>query len=364
MNGNGDRSPMGDGNPAADGASPADSWADAPVPAVVAVLPVADLDRSLAFYLALGFVLRSRYEDHYAIVGYGGAELHLGASAEVAGTFSWSGCYLRVEDAAAVHRRWIAAGAREISAPAPQPYGQLEFATEDPDGNLWRVGSPIPAEPGEPATAPSSPTNRGNPERNNDVATGSDPALVAQAPTDGSTGTTTDSWFDIVAGGRCAGCGLDLRDVARDELSGRVRYEASLWPALLASDDDAIRVRPRPSTWSALEYGAHVRDVLSLFADRVMRMLAEDSPELGWWDHEAAIDDGWDNELEAAAVADDLLRNADHLGAVLDRVPNDDGWPRVGVRRAGEEFTIELLARFALHELVHHRQDAQQSANG
>lgn len=338
---------------------PPDSTANGPVPAVVAVLPVADLDRSLAFYLALGFELRSRYEDHYAIVGYGGAELHLGASAEVAGTSSWSGCYLRVDDAVEVHRHWIAAGAREIHAPIAQPYGQLEFATEDPDGNLWRVGSALDLGDGpNPVAAPTDTDAEAD-----DLALAPTVAetSVDQPPSDGSLGTTTDAWFDVVSGGRCAGCDLDVSDVDTSDLGRRISTEASAWAALLASDDDAIRVRPEPTTWSALEYAAHVRDVLSVFADRVMRMLAEDGPELGWWDHEAAIENGWDNALEAAAVADDLQRNADHLEAVLARVP-PDGWARVGLRRAGEEFTIELLARFALHEVVHHRGDAHRSA--
>ena len=52
-----------------------------------------------------------------------------------------------------------------------------------------------------------------------------------------------------------------------------------------------VRARPAPDTWSALEYACHTRDVLSVFNRRVLLMVAEDRPELGWWDHEAAADD-------------------------------------------------------------------------
>lgn len=368
-----------DPDPPAAGAAE-DRWEGAPVPDIVAVLPVADLDRSLAFYRSLGFEVRSRYdEEGYGIVGFEGAELHLTENPDLAGTMSWSGCYLRVGDAAEVHRRWIGAGAREVQPPIAQPYGLLEFATEDPDGNLWRVGSPLDAgtsdEAERPVDGPVVDDPAGDGPAGHDATAEHTPmppvaaraaevegdaGTAATSPTDGSAGTTDASWYSIVAAGPCAGCGLDSSAGAVQGLGSRIRDEASRWAALLATDDDAIRVRPTPETWSALEYAAHVRDTLTVFADRAMRILAEDRPELGWWDHEAAIEDGWDNELEAAAVADDVARNAEHLATVLARVPAD-GWTRIGTRRAGEDFTVELLARFALHEVVHHRHDARAS---
>jgi hypothetical protein len=116
----------------------------------------------------------------------------------------------------------------------------------------------------------------------------------------------------------------------------------------------------RPRTWSALEYGVHVRDVLNVFSERIVRTLAEHEPELGWWDHEAAIDDGMANESDVGAVVDDLGRNASKLSEAL-RLVDEDDWPRGATRIPAERFTIELMARFALHEVVHHRADAERS---
>jgi len=313
---------------------------DQPAPAAVAVpvLPVADLVRSLAWYGRLGFEVGAAYDD-YAILTFEGAELHLAENPSIAGTLSWSGAYLRVPDAAAVHRSWMDVGAREVAPVADQPYGIREFATEDLDGNLWRVGSPVPDGPLD-----------------------GDAPQEAEAPVDGGPGTTEASWRAVVASGRpCAGCGLVAADGTVASLAGRVRDEAHRWAAVLGdADDDAVRARPEPGTWSALEYGAHVRDVLSVFTERIVRTRAEDQPELGWWDHEAAIEDGWDNESDVAAVVDDLARNASHLTEALDLVPAD-AWDRTATRRDGEAFTIELLARFALHEVAHHRVDAERS---
>lgn len=334
----------------------------------VPVLPVDDLARSLAFYTRLGFEIRSEY-DGYAILGFGDAELHLAQNDMGPDYFSWSGAYLRVDDADAVHAAWAVAGARIIKAPTDEPYGIREFATEDPDGNLWRIGSPL-AGPDEPdrsghdgaddGEAPAgTATDPGPADVTDDASSTSEPG---EPPTDGSVGTNDASWFEIVTGGgRCAGCGLVAADGAAEGLPARLLDEADRWRALLdAADDDAVRFRPDADTWSALEYAVHVRDTLGVFTERVARMLVETDPDLGWWDHEAAIADGMANELEVASVSDDLVRRAGDLRAALARVDGDT-WQRRGVRRGSETFTIESTARFAVHELVHHRGDAQRS---
>lgn len=107
----------------------------------VPVLPVSNVRRAIEFYESLGFEVVATY-DEYAIVNFEGAEVHLARMDGIDPRNTMSGAYLRVDDAAAVHRRWIDAGAREIQPVATQPYGITEFATEDIDGNLWRVGSP------------------------------------------------------------------------------------------------------------------------------------------------------------------------------------------------------------------------------
>ena len=111
--------------------------------------------------------------------------------------------------------------------------------------------------------------------------------------------------------------------------------------------------------WSALEYAAHVRDVLKKFADRVERTLGEHEPVFGWWDHErAAIEEAY-NAQDPEVVAGVLRDSAERLAALAERVP-EWGWNRGATRRPGEHFTTEGLLRFALHEMRHHRVDAQQ----
>lgn len=317
---------------------------------LVAVLPSADLDRAEVWYGRLGFQVVA---DHpgYRILAAGTVHLHLRHQDDAEPARSESGVYLYLPDPDAlrqVHAAWEAAGARIISVPEDQPYGLLEFATEDLDGNLWRVGAPTADGEGV-AESPVDPEEG--------AASGS-PALATDATVDG---VTDVDWFAVVISGHCERCGTKPADGAASSVGSRIRDEAYRWTTVLRpADDDAVRQRSAPGVWSALEYGAHVRDVLALFSDRVLRMLAETEPELGWWDHEAAIEDGFANESDREAVADDLMANADRLAEVLQQVSGDQ-WERGGTRRDGERFTIELLVRFALHEVTHHRIDAERS---
>jgi hypothetical protein len=99
-----------------------------------------------------------------------------------------------------------------------------------------------------------------------------------------------------------------------------------------------------------------VRDVLSVFDARIGRMLTEEAPELGWWDHEGAVEaDAYEQQVPAE-VAGAIATNASALSSTLAAVP-EDGWDRTGTRRDGELFTVVGAARFTLHEGTHHLLD-------
>jgi hypothetical protein len=116
-----------------------------------------------------------------------------------------------------------------------------------------------------------------------------------------------------------------------------------------------------PETWSALEYAAHVADVLRVFGERVRRCRLEDEPELEWWDHDAAAVEDRYNERAVADVRTAIADGAVALALTLPRLDDPDGWERSGTRRGRERFTVDGLARFALHESAHHRLDARKA---
>jgi len=107
--------------------------------AAVPILPSADLDRAQACYTYLGFQVQCRAED-YLQIALGSIELHFYLAPEHDPFTNSAGCYLRVDDPAALRAAWSADGVDCLECPTPAHYGATLFAVIDPDGNTLRIG--------------------------------------------------------------------------------------------------------------------------------------------------------------------------------------------------------------------------------
>jgi hypothetical protein len=163
----------------------------------------------------------------------------------------------------------------------------------------------------------------------------------------------TKNWSWVVERA-CPQCGFDPSAVAFRQIPELLRDDARRWNQVLAGP--AARIRPDASTWSPLEYAAHMRDVLRVFTDRFALMLHEDDPTFVNWDQDAAAVDERYNEQDPALVALEIAVAADEAAAVLDAVPDADQ-DRPGRRGDGTRFTVESLARYVAHESTHHLWD-------
>jgi len=152
----------------------------------------------------------------------------------------------------------------------------------------------------------------------------------------------------------CPECGFDAPGLARERVPDAIRDNATLWEVVLGTDDAAVR--PAPHLWSPLEYACHVRDVNRIFDERARLMLAEDGPAFAAWDQDAAAVEQDYGSQDAAKVAEEVVAAAEAVAATYESVP-DDAWQRTGTRSNGDEFTVDTLARYHLHDLVHHAHD-------
>jgi uncharacterized protein (DUF952 family) len=170
-----------------------------------------------------------------------------------------------------------------------------------------------------------------------------------------------------VQSGPCPRCALDPTATRLDRLAPAVNEAAASWGRWLLGESappdalGAVRTRPDESTWSALEYACHVRDLLTIFDARLALVLIEDEPDVGWWDHEATARDERYNEQDPTLVAVRIIANAAALAERIEPLHADE-WNRLSTRRGTEEFTVSGMARFCLHEVHHHLRDAQRSA--
>ena len=156
----------------------------------------------------------------------------------------------------------------------------------------------------------------------------------------------------------CPDCGHDSSLVADADMPRALTDAVAVWAATLATADVAsLRRWPGLDVWSPLEYACHTRDVIAVFEERVRRTAADPGQQLGWWDHAAAVTDEKYNEQVPVLVAEAMAANARRLGQTLADLDSAD-WDLSAERRPGEHFTIRGMARFVLHEIVHHHWDA------
>lgn len=157
----------------------------------------------------------------------------------------------------------------------------------------------------------------------------------------------------------CDDCGFDPAEVAFRDVPRLVRENAAAWPVELARSD--ARTRPDDATWSPLEYGAHVRDVFRKFEERLVLMLAEDAPTFANWDQDVtAVEDRY-AEQDPAVVSAELFEAAERVAAAFEAVGDED-LGRTGLRSDGSAFTVETLARYFVHDPVHHLHDVRRTA--
>ena len=155
----------------------------------------------------------------------------------------------------------------------------------------------------------------------------------------------------------CAECGFDAAAVHHTDVADHIRSDAVDWVSRLSEPD--VRTRPKPTVWSTLEYGCHVRDVHRIFNDRVQLMLAEDEPRFPNWDQdETAIADDYAAQ-DPATVATELLDAAGIVADTYTNVPTG-AWSRRGLRSNGSEFTVATIAIYHLHDIAHHAYDVSR----
>jgi hypothetical protein len=147
----------------------------------------------------------------------------------------------------------------------------------------------------------------------------------------------------------------------RESLGGQLIDSAAAWRTfLLGADDDYLRAVPGPGIFSPIQYGAHVRDIQGVYADRIVLMLEQDDPVFAQFN---PAEDEWDgfNTLEADSLADGIEAQARRLAGILERLQPPD-WDRTMTRDGGSDgvyqFTVAGLASYAVHESHHHLLDA------
>ncbi len=126
---------------------------------------------------------------------------------------------------------------------------------------------------------------------------------------------------------------------------------------LQTADDSYLRTNPAADVWSPIQYGAHVRDMVRVFGDRILLAVREENPTVGWFDPGP---EGWDryNRMPVDELIADLEDQVRRFAAIVAERRAGD-WDRTAMRDGVDRFTVSGLACFAVHEAHHHLLDAQ-----
>jgi DinB superfamily len=167
----------------------------------------------------------------------------------------------------------------------------------------------------------------------------------------------------VVEGDRefCPVCRFEWAAVPPGVVTGRVtKATDSIISALSGSGD--IASRPAPERWSALEYGAHVRDVLLLIRDRLVNTVVEETPTPPKLHRDERVDLGLYSTETQQSVCESLAVSADLFRRFFDTVAPDNAERTVVYSKDfGGVRTLAWTGAQAVHESEHHLSDIEEN---
>jgi DinB superfamily len=165
----------------------------------------------------------------------------------------------------------------------------------------------------------------------------------------------------VAAVDHCDECGFTY-DLATAEAAGPAIVAGAGAVAAMVADPAADpRPRRRPGVWSPLEYGCHLRDVLLVQRERVLRARREDRPTFEPMGRDERVDhDGYAGQ-DPAAVARQLGDAAALFANVLARLGPGD-WERRVVYTYPQPWdrSLRWVAVHTVHEVTHHTLDVRR----
>ena len=159
---------------------------------------------------------------------------------------------------------------------------------------------------------------------------------------------------------RCDECGFAYDLDTSPEAADAIRAGAGQLAEHVRSAGDDVRSRPAADTWSILEYGCHVRDVLLVQRERVLAARRVETPWPDPMGRDSRVEHDGYGEQDPEAVARQLIDAAALFTNVLDRLGEAD-WDRTLGYNYPEptERTLRWVAVHTRHEVEHHLGDAR-----
>jgi hypothetical protein len=158
----------------------------------------------------------------------------------------------------------------------------------------------------------------------------------------------------------CDECGFDGRPLTLKDVSAQLRDVPAGVQALLAgSDEPSLRRRPDPTTWSAVEYLGHLRDLMAWHRFLIERAVEEVRPKVPPVDPDQSVASSGYGDADVEELTGQFVRRVERLCGRIDSLrPGEE--TRVVEWIGGNDIDVDLIARSALHEGFHHTGDIRR----
>lgn len=160
---------------------------------------------------------------------------------------------------------------------------------------------------------------------------------------------------------RCEECGFEYDLVEAPAAGPSIVDGVAELAVVLSSNGGDLRTRRQPSTWSPLEYGCHLRDVLLVQRERVLAARRVDRPSFNPMGRDERVEHDGYAEQDPDHVARQLTDAAHLFANVLTRLGPEDwdrsvmyNYPRVSER------PLRWVAVHTVHEVRHHVLDVRR----
>ena len=159
---------------------------------------------------------------------------------------------------------------------------------------------------------------------------------------------------------RCDGCGFEYDLSEAPSAAPSIIEGAGELAALLRDHAADLRVRRDPQTWSPLEYGCHVRDVLLVQRERVLAARRVERPSFDPMGRDERVAHDGYAEQDTRDVARQLTDAAQLFGNDLSRLGPHD-WDRTVMYNYPKQFerSLRWVAVHTVHEVRHHLLDVR-----
>jgi len=159
----------------------------------------------------------------------------------------------------------------------------------------------------------------------------------------------------------CKECGFEY-DLSEARKAGQAIVGGVVeFAAILRARDVEVTTRPQPGTWSPLEYGCHLRDVLLVQRERVLLARRVVRPPFSPMGREERADHDGYAEQDPDDVARQLTDAAQMFAHVLSRLGREE-WDRSVMYHYPQraERSLQWVAVHTVHEVRHHLLDLRR----